>query len=51
MAFDSTLRNVKPKFIPIAPLVAGARNQLHYWPPCCCEQVPTDTSLITFCDK
>jgi hypothetical protein len=31
MAFDSSLSNVKPKFIPIAPLVAGARNQLHYW--------------------
>ena len=31
MVFDSTLSNVKPKFIPMAPLVVGARNQLHYW--------------------
>jgi hypothetical protein len=30
MVFDGTLRDVKPKFIPVAPLVAGARNQLDY---------------------
>jgi hypothetical protein len=30
VAFDGTLSNVKPKFIPVAPLVAGARNQLYY---------------------
>jgi hypothetical protein len=30
MAFDGTLRNVKLKLIPVAPLVAGARNQLDY---------------------
>jgi hypothetical protein len=30
MAFDGTLRDVKPKLIPIASLVAGARDQLDY---------------------
>jgi hypothetical protein len=30
MVFDGTLRDVEPKLIPIAPLVAGARNQLNY---------------------
>jgi hypothetical protein len=30
MVFDGTLRDVKPKLIPVAPLVAGARNQLDY---------------------
>ena len=31
MAFDGTLSNVKPKLIPIAPLVAGAGHQLDYF--------------------
>ena len=30
MAFDGTLSDVKPKLILVAPLVAGARNQLDY---------------------
>jgi hypothetical protein len=30
MVFDGTLRDVEPKILPIAPLVAGAGNQLHY---------------------
>jgi hypothetical protein len=30
MVFDYTLRDVEPKLMPIAPLVAGARNQLNY---------------------
>jgi hypothetical protein len=30
MAFDGTLRDVKPKLIPIAPIVAGAGHQLDY---------------------
>jgi hypothetical protein len=30
MVFDGTLRNIKPELIPIAPLAAGARNQLDY---------------------
>jgi hypothetical protein len=30
MVFDGTLRDIKPKLISIAPLVAGTRNQLDY---------------------
>jgi hypothetical protein len=29
MVFDSALRNVEPKLPPVAPFVAGARNQLN----------------------
>jgi hypothetical protein len=30
MVFDCTLCDVEPKIMPIAPLVAGTRNQLNY---------------------
>jgi hypothetical protein len=30
MVFDCALRNVEPKLMPVAPLVAGTRNQLNY---------------------
>ena len=30
MVFDGTLRDVEPKILLIAQLVAGAGNQLHY---------------------
>jgi hypothetical protein len=30
MVFDCALRNVKPKLMPVAPFIAGARNQLNY---------------------
>jgi hypothetical protein len=29
MVFDCALRNVEPKLIPVAPFIAGARNQLN----------------------
>jgi hypothetical protein len=30
MVFDCALRNVEPKLMLVAPLIAGARNQLNY---------------------
>jgi hypothetical protein len=30
MVFDCALRDVEPKLMLVAPLVAGARNQLNY---------------------
>jgi hypothetical protein len=30
MVFDCALRKVEPKFMPVAPFTAGARNQLNY---------------------